>query len=48
MLIPGSNVLALRIADMLRNQCTHETLPDVAKDLRFERARGSIHSLTQF
>ena len=48
MLIPGSNVLALRIVDMLRNQCTHETLSDVTKDLRFERARGSIHSLTQF
>ena len=35
MLTPGSNALALRIAETLKNGCTHETLPGVAEDLGF-------------
>lgn len=35
MLNPGNNALALRIAEMLKNRCTHETLPGAAEDAGF-------------
>jgi hypothetical protein len=35
MLTPGNNALVLRIAEMLKNRCTHETLPGVAEDVGF-------------
>ena len=35
MLTPGNNALALRIAETLKNRCTHETLPGVAEDAGF-------------
>ncbi|KLK91879.1 hypothetical protein AA309_17380 [Microvirga vignae] len=35
MLNPGNNALALRIAETLKNRCTHETLPGAAEDAGF-------------
>lgn len=35
MLTPGNNALALRIAETLKNRCTHETLRGVAEDVGF-------------
>jgi hypothetical protein len=35
MLTPENNALALRIAETLKNRCTHETLPGVAEDVGF-------------
>ncbi|MBR0900786.1 hypothetical protein JQ616_38025 [Bradyrhizobium tropiciagri] len=35
MLTPGNNALALRIAEVLKNRCTHETLTGAAEDAGF-------------
>ncbi len=34
-MLPGNNAPALRIAETLKNRCTHETLPGAAEDAGF-------------